>query len=136
MADTLRLVGETKLRSETRALRNRVSLVVDGDRSEATADAPESLVTNGAIVSDSPDVARFLRRWHVRMEATARYVEMRARPALTDPKPRDLEPVVSLPENMPVACPACNGEGWYMCQLCDGEACVTRRRADEWRTAH
>ena len=133
MAERVRLVGETKLRSGTRALRNRVSLVVDGNRSEATADAPGSPLTSAPVVSDSVDVARFLRCWHAGMEATARFLEMRARPPLTDPKPKTLEPVVSLPENLPVACPACNGEGWYLCTLCDAEGVITRGRADEWR---
>ena len=129
--EKVRLVGETKLRSDTRALHNRVSIEVDGDRSVATADAPGSSLTNAAIVSDSADVARFLRRWSANLHATARYHEMRERPALSDPKPSS--PVVDLPDYFMVACPACNGEGWYLCQLCDGEACVTRRRADEWR---
>ena len=131
--EKVRLVGETKLRSDTRALHNRVSIEVDGDRSVATADAPGSSLTNAAIVSDSADVARFLRRWSANLHATARYHEMRERPPLSDPKPS--MPIMEFHDSMMVACPACNGEGWYLCQVCDAEGVVTRGRADEWRNS-
>lgn len=135
MADKrFRLVGQTKLRNDQgHALQNHVSILVDGNTSVATADAPQSPRANLPIVSDSPDVARFLRRWNAGMEASARYHEGRNRPPVPDPKPKELQPPVNLPDHFMVPCPSCNGEGWYLCQLCDGEGCCTRRRADEWR---
>lgn len=137
MADKrFKLMGQTKLRSDAgHALHNHVSIMVDGDTSVATADAPQGPHTRAPVVSGSPDVARFLRRWNAGMEATANYLEMRARPPMPDPKPKELAPVVNLPDHFMVQCPACAGEGYFLCELCEGEACVSKRRADEWRNS-
>lgn len=139
MADKrFKLVGQTKLRSESgRALQNHVSILVDGNTSVATADAPQSPQATLPIVSDSPDVARFLRRWSAGMEASARYHEGRNRPPMPDPKPKEKtvhsEFTVNSSLSEIVPCPACNGEGYFLCELCEGEACCSKRRADEWR---
>lgn len=134
MASNFRLVGQTRLRNaQGQGLENHVSLEVEDGVSRAVADAPKPRPGRIPVESKSPDVARFLKHWVADIHETARYTEMRNRPAFADPKPKDLAPAVELPEHMMVACPACNGEGYYLCTLCDGEGCVTLAKARECR---
>lgn len=114
---------------------NAVMIEVVGDASVATADAPESPLRDVRIESDSKDVARFLRRWNDRLEATARYWDGRNRDVLADPKPEKVhrEFTVYQVDHEFVACPACNGEGYFLCDTCDGEGRLTKVRADAWR---
>lgn len=139
MGRTIKLVGHTHLRNDrSDAIENHVSVEIDGDAVRLGADAPRPKHLPPIETSD-PTVARTLRRWVRQMEATATYHRNRDRPVRSEfkrSKP-DLVPAMSSAfdpsGSVFVACPACNGEGYFLCQLCDGEGRVTRRLAAAWR---
>lgn len=142
MAKRIKLSGHSQLRNENGdALENHVSFEVDGDASTLGADSPCPKHIPPIEVTN-PEVARVLSRWVNQMEATAVYRRNRNRPVKSEFKPPRPEPSLD-PAMTPdpalgyvfVPCPQCHGEGWYLCQLCDGEGRVTRRVADEWRNA-
>jgi hypothetical protein len=129
------MVGETKLQNQDGAgLINHVAFEVDAGKTVFSADHPNVTAFPKVASSSSPDVAKFVRSVAHNLEETARWVAGRNRPALPQPKPKEIEQrIVDLPDRLPVACPACGGEGYFLCDLCDGEGRVPRYRAEEWR---
>lgn len=141
--ERVKLIGHSKLRDQDgNALENRIQIEVDGGTSRVTADSPMPTKFRLPVESDSPEVAAFLLKWAADIRATARFVENRNRRPNPDPKPKDRPGARQKPPAMvalldtytKVQCPACNGEGWSLCELCDGEAFVTRQCSESWRT--
>lgn len=90
---------------------------------------------NQPAESDSPDVRRFLRKGLYAMRRPAGPRPVRPVPKPTGGKAkRSAAPAV-------IACPACNGEGWFgdhsltgakPCPVCDGVGIVTPEQARRW----
>lgn len=140
--ERVKLVGHSNLRDlNGDALENRIEIEVDGGMSRVTADSPMPTKFRPPVESDSPDVAKFLRKWADDIEATARFTARRNQMPFSDPKPKDRRisrtsaavRAASLDDYGLVPCPSCQGEGWTLCELCGGDARVTRLTAREWR---
>lgn len=134
--DKVQLVGHSNLRTiGGEVIENHIGIHVDGEISSVSADSPRPSQYRVPVQSDSPDVARFLRRWANDIHETGEYVKMRNRPAFSDPKPSQMvkkKAASDTDEYKMVPCPSCDGTGYARCTLCDAEGWVTRRQADEW----
>lgn len=136
---SVRLSGQSKLRTQDgEGLINRIGIECEDGTTRLRAGDPTSRATDRVIETDDPKVARVVRLWAKHLHDTAQIIAARNRPPLADPKPPKTEarrlPIDPTP-GLYVACPACNGEGYFLCGVCDGEGRVTRQRAAEWRSS-
>lgn len=119
----LRIVGQTELRtSEGQGAKNHLAVSIMDNVVIVTVRGPEATSERRVESSSDPAVVRFLELVISSLDATAARYDVSS----------------DLPPRGPVgmrasACPACGGEGWFLCDLCEGEGTVSIKRANTWR---
>ena len=110
-------------------LTTETAIELDDDGCRWTVAGPGG--THGeAVTTESREVRRYMGRVATTMARVTRRGEVRS------PVPKPTSKQRQLPATAQVPCPACQGAGWFDCELCDGSGVVTHRQAQTWRRDH